>query len=116
VLQHALKHGYKDLYFISRDGYFLKKIADVLINKLKLPLNTKYIYGSRKAWRVASFINEIDEESFTPFGMFANIDTFEELILSSQLDKETLLKIVPEIKRFEDLELTENHKNEIRGI
>ncbi len=25
-------------------------------------IKTKYIYGSRKAWRVASFINEIDEE------------------------------------------------------
>src|SRR5699024_10798623 len=69
TINHAIKKRYKTLYFISRDGYFLKKIADVLISKLDLKINTKYIYGSRKSWRVPSFVKEVDPASFSSFGM-----------------------------------------------
>ncbi|MEB7781077.1 CDP-glycerol glycerophosphotransferase family protein [Mammaliicoccus fleurettii] len=114
VLKHAIKQEYKILYFISRDGYFLKKIADVLIKQLKLPIETKYIYGSRKAWRVASFINKIDDESFTPFGMFSNITTFDDLVSSSQLTKEKLLEVIPNFSKYQDNPLNENDLIEIR--
>ena len=44
----------KTLYFISRDGYIPKKIADVIINQKQLNIKTKYIYGSRSVWRIAT--------------------------------------------------------------
>ena len=43
---------------------------------------------------MASFINKIDDESFTPFGMFSNITNFDDLVSSSQISKEKLLELV----------------------
>lgn len=61
VVEHALCNGICDLYFISRDGYVLKIIADALINSKNLPIRTHYIYGSRDAWRVpSSFADAVD--------------------------------------------------------
>lgn len=47
--------GIKRLYFIARDGYILKRIADVLISHLQIDIKTFYIYGSRRAWRIPSY-------------------------------------------------------------
>lgn len=52
VVNTALKQGYKTLYFIARDGYIPKLIADIIIESKNLPIKTKYIYGSRQAWRI----------------------------------------------------------------
>lgn len=54
ILNNCLSRGIKRLYFIARDGYILQKIADILIEKRGLDISTKYVYGSRKAWRVFS--------------------------------------------------------------
>lgn len=62
VLQHCLNKKINRLYFIARDGYILKEIADILIQKNKYPITTKYIYGSRLAWRVPSI--EYNEENY----------------------------------------------------
>lgn len=100
AIEDAIERGYKTLYFISRDGYYLKQIADVIIQKLDIKLKTKYIYGSRKAWRVASFINEIDSASFTPFGMFTNMSTFSDMVECSQLEESELIQLVPELEMY----------------
>ena len=52
IIQQSLQLKLKYLYFIARDGFILKKIADIYISINQLDLKTKYIYGSRKAWRV----------------------------------------------------------------
>lgn len=52
ILNESIKRGIKTLYFIARDGFVLKKIADLIIKQKKLQINTKYIYGSRIAWRI----------------------------------------------------------------
>lgn len=54
VIKKALDKGAKTLYFVARDGYVLKEIADTIIQKQNYNLKTKYIYGSRKAWRLPS--------------------------------------------------------------
>ena len=51
ILEQSIKRGIKRLYFIARDGYILKLMADVLITEKHLGIETSYIYGSRKAWR-----------------------------------------------------------------
>ena len=100
AIHDAIRRGYETVYFISRDGYYLKQIADVLIEKNNLAVKSEFIYGSRKAWRVPSFINEIDPASFTPFGMFSNMDTFADLVKSSQLSEDELLSIIPELEGY----------------
>lgn len=52
LLKTACAKDIRRLYFIARDGYLLKKIADILIAEWKLGIQTHYLYGSRKAWRI----------------------------------------------------------------
>lgn len=52
ILRKTQEHEIKKLYFIARDGYIIKKIADRIIKKRDLCVQTKYIYGSRMAWYV----------------------------------------------------------------
>lgn len=54
LLQESLRKGIHRLYFIARDGYILRKVADILIKERKLAIQTRYLYGSRKAWRWCS--------------------------------------------------------------
>ncbi len=52
IIKKSEKLGIKRLYFVARDGYVLKSIADEVISRYQLKLETYYIYGSRMAWRV----------------------------------------------------------------
>ena len=54
IINTSIKAGFNRLYFISRDGFILQKIAEIYINEFNLNIETKYIYGSRTAWRVDS--------------------------------------------------------------
>lgn len=58
ILDQAIKDHIETLYFIARDGYVLKKIADILIQILGLPIKTKYFYCSRKSLRDPYFNKE----------------------------------------------------------
>lgn len=108
AVHDALKRGYKTLYFISRDGYYLKLMADAVIESKGLPLRTKYIYGSRKAWRVPSFIDKVDEEFFEPYGNFSGVRNFNKLLSALLIDEATFDKFFPELgylkttKRYSD--------------
>lgn len=108
VIEDALVRGYETLYFISRDGHFLKQIADKIIEIRKYPLNTKYIYGSRKLWRLPSFIDKVDDETFGVFGNFVGMDSFDDLVKASYLSESELLELFPE---FESL----RHSSHLRG-
>ena len=52
LLTEANQLNISRLYFVARDGYILKIIADIIINQLSLPISTKYIYASRKSLRL----------------------------------------------------------------
>jgi hypothetical protein len=53
LLEVAVKQGVRRLYFISRDGEILLKIAQELIVKWSYPLEARYLYLSRQVWRPA---------------------------------------------------------------
>ncbi|MCW2785650.1 MAG: hypothetical protein JWP74_2167 [Marmoricola sp.] len=111
VLDDAVKRNYKTLYFISRDGHFMKPIADALIAERGLDLRTKYIYGSRKSWRLASQIDGIDEDTFTIYGTFAGARSVTALAEAARMSVEDLLTMFPSMRkarngRFSAEELT----------
>lgn len=54
IVEQACKKKIERLYFIARDGYLIKKIVDKILSERGLAISTKYIYGSRKAWRMPS--------------------------------------------------------------
>ncbi|MGF7453617.1 CDP-glycerol glycerophosphotransferase family protein [Pasteurella bettyae] len=102
AIRDALQRGYETLYFISRDGHFLKQIADKIIATRDYKLTTKYIYGSRKAWRLPSFIDKVDDETFWQFGNFVGMDCFDDLVRASYLSEEELLGLFPEFERLKN--------------
>lgn len=52
LLAESVRRGFRHLYFIARDGFVLKRIADAVIASERLDLATTYLYGSRRAWRL----------------------------------------------------------------
>lgn len=61
IIHNSLKQNISMLYFIARDGFILKKIADIIISANGLKMKTKYIYGSRIAWRIQDECEEKKE-------------------------------------------------------
>ena len=103
AVKDAEKRGIDTLYFISRDGHHLKRIADKFIEKTGSPVKTKYIYGSRKVWRIPSFINEFDESFFLPFGNVESATNFKKLLQALCIDYETFVKIFPNLSYLKDI-------------
>lgn len=54
VLEYVKRMKISNLFFIARDGCILKEIADYIIKKEKIDVQTGYLYGSRYVWRLAA--------------------------------------------------------------
>lgn len=76
ILNDAKERGINRLYFIARDGYVLKMIADEIIGKLGLSISTSYIYGSRIAWRLFDF----DSKYISDVSSLSSIHTISDLV------------------------------------
>lgn len=93
LLDQAQKRGIERLYFIARDGYVMKLIADLIIKENNLPIKTKYIYGSRKAWRISA-LNLDDDELYRQFIQFTMYEP-KKIPQAFGLTKEEFLSILP---------------------
>ncbi|MDO7864914.1 CDP-glycerol glycerophosphotransferase family protein [Brochothrix thermosphacta] len=105
AIERALKDNIDTLYFITRDGLLLKKIADVIIQTKKLNLKTKLFYGSRKAWRVAGIVDKVDDSVFSYFGLFQSFKSFEDLLNNSEINEAQFDKFFPMLKDFKTKEV-----------
>lgn len=100
VLDDAVHRGYETLYFVSRDGHHMKRIADVLIEERGLPLTTRYIYGSRVSWRFAAMVDGVPDEVFGAFGSFAGARSIPALAKAARISEGRLLELVPAAAPF----------------
>lgn len=57
TINESKRLGYTDLYFVSRDGEILYKIAKILSPLLSGP-QCHYMYGSRHAWNITDYISK----------------------------------------------------------
>lgn len=57
VLKQALNEGYKRLYFLARDGYLLKIIAEEIIACYGYDIEIRYLYTSRQSTYFASIFH-----------------------------------------------------------
>lgn len=96
-IKKAINEKIETLYFISRDGDLLKKVADEIISHQNYDIKTKYIYGSRKAWRIPSFINKVDEEFYSPFGNFAGLTNYKSMLDALYLTENEFADIFPDL-------------------
>ena len=53
-LREAVRRGIRRLYFVSRDGQVLLRIAETLCRNWKLDVECRYLLGSRQAWHLPS--------------------------------------------------------------
>lgn len=103
TLKDAINKNIDTLYFLSRDGHHLKNIAEVIIKEKKLNIKVQYIYGSRKAWRIPSFIDNIDEEFFGEFGNFTGVNNYLDLKKALWLDEEEFDKYFFDYKYIKNI-------------
>lgn len=96
VLDSALANGIHTLFFVARDGYLLKLIADNIISFRRLPIKTKYIYGSRKAWRLPSVTeDDFDIRSFIKWNYPRLITSYRKIADIFEFSIEELQKFFP---------------------
>ena len=96
LVDQAVKKGLKRLYFIARDGYLVKRITDIILDRENLDIATSYIYGSRKAWRMPS----LSEEHYNLYQLILwshahRITTLEELAAVLHLPVWNLYNFLP---------------------
>lgn len=72
VLEQSLEKGIDRLYFVARDGWILQQIADRIIQMERYPIQTSYLYGSRKAWRMPAYDGSL--ENFDRILKWSNMD------------------------------------------
>lgn len=63
ILCEAQKRGITTLYFLARDGYTLKKIAEIICEKRKISVECRYLYCSRASLRMPSY-NILGDEMY----------------------------------------------------
>ena len=63
ALKEAEKRGICTLYFLSRDGYILLKIAQQICEKKKIRIECRYLYCSRASLRMPAY-HLIGEEAY----------------------------------------------------
>ena len=99
-VHHALEQGVSTIYFISRDGHQLKRIADTVIKTEGLSIKTRYIYGSRKAWRIPSFIEDVDEDFFAEYGNLSGVNSYQKLLDALLLTDEDFVSFFPTLDTY----------------
>jgi len=103
AVHDAINRGDEILYFISRDGHHLKRIADKIIETEKLNIETKYIYASRRVWRIPSFIDHIDVGFWGQgYGNLAKISSYSKLLKALDINEEDFRRIFPQLSDMND--------------
>jgi len=108
AIHDAIKRGDEILYFVARDGHHLKRIADEIIKSEGLSIETKYIYASRRVWRIPSFIDHIDIGFWGQgYGNFGKLSSYSKMLKALDMEEEDFRRIFPELSAVnEDSEFT----------
>lgn len=101
---HSCKdRGDKVVYFVSRDGHQFKRIADAIKSSLSLDIETKYIYASRRTWRIPSFFDHIDVGFWGQgYGNVAHVSSFSQLLKGLEMEAEQFYEMFPALSYLND--------------
>ena len=93
LYKSLIREGIKDIYFLSREGEFLKKLFDCyLYKRANSEIRSHYLYVSRKATYPAT-LKSLKEERFEPLRKFSELslnDFFENLGMSAVITERHL--------------------------
>ena len=97
VIRESVRRRIDRLYFVARDGWILKQIAEMIIQAGKYPIQTFYIYGSRKVWRLPSYEGgQEDFERILKWSDMGEVLTMDDLAAVFQIKPEALSPFLPE--------------------
>lgn len=80
ILGQCRERRIRRLYFVARDGYLLKKIADSIIKYNNLDISTEYIYGSRRAWRIPAMVCEAYEWNLVELIRWSHVEKIKTVV------------------------------------
>jgi hypothetical protein len=87
VLQSALESGNRKIFFLSRDGYIMYKIAQIIVDSYSLNLELKYLFCSRLSLRKA--LLHVNKDAYMSQLSFEQLNqTIEELNIHSSKKKD----------------------------
>ena len=96
VLTEAQKRRIKRLYFLARDGYQMYIAARYICEKKKIPIECRYLYASRYAWRMPQFAF-LGEKSLDMICCGGIDVTFQKVMKRGGLTEEESLEIAEEL-------------------
>jgi predicted HAD superfamily hydrolase len=89
VLQEARRRGMPRLYFVSRDGQILKRIADLLCARLGWTIDCRYLLGSRQAWHLPG-LDRLDQAALDWLAMERAQEPLRSMLARAGLTPEQL--------------------------
>lgn len=95
LVEQCERRNIDRLYFVARDGYVLKMMTDKVIKKKNLNITTKYIYGSREAWRLPSLTDDNYDIAYIFNEKFV-LRTLKDLADKFDCSLDMLYKFIPE--------------------
>lgn len=100
ILQESMRSGIRRLYFIARDGYLPMQMADVMIKAWHLPIETHYLYGSRKAWRMPGY--DGTEIMLRHIILYSEVYDMQSLANALNIEESLLLQYFPWMGEYVD--------------
>ncbi len=96
IVEQAVRKNISRLYFIARDGYLIKQIVDIILDRKQSDILTSYIYGSRKAWRMPS----LSEDHYNLYQLLrwsyaSRITALDELAAAMHISLRELYEYLP---------------------
>ncbi|HIG29790.1 MAG TPA: hypothetical protein EYQ50_19125 [Verrucomicrobiales bacterium] len=91
-LESAQLKGLKRLYFVSRDGQILHRIAERIVKAWGIPVECRYLYGSRQAWHPAALetVSETELKWIVPDTPFLS---FQQVLKHVGIDSESMAEV-----------------------
>lgn len=104
IIDEAKEREIKTLYFLARDGFVLKKAAELIITQKKIDIQCKYFYCSRCSLRIPSY-HLIGEEALDLLllgGYYLTASSVLERLFLNDSEKEDILKEINFDLKYKD--------------
>ncbi len=97
LLKEAVKNKKERLYFLSRDGYLMYRMTQLFCEKMRLPIECRYLSCSRYAVRIPIFFLNQEEglDYICRDGLFVSI---ERILRRAGLTKQERQKVIRQVK------------------
>lgn len=104
IIDEAIKRKIETLYFLARDGYILRKIAQRICCERKLSIQCRYLYCSRMSLRMPTY-HFIGEEAYQLIFLDGYHVSLQSIFERVVLPENAWLKVIREAGICDDIDL-----------